>query len=82
MPLGQICCTKRDNFLPEGDYPLGFDPSQIGTNGQVDEDKIVQDYNQVTAFAEWRQLAVILDRICFVSFLLIVIIAVIAVQFN
>lgn len=76
-----MCCTKKDDFLPEGDLPLGFDPSQIGTNGQVDKDKIVRDYNQVTAFAEWHQLVVVLDRICFVFFLLIVIIAVIAVQF-
>lgn len=83
--LGKVLCVSRQDYMPTSTTPgtnmrslevIGDNPGE----SFADEDKaeIFRNFAQSSQMAEWRQLAVVIDRLCLLIYLVLVIFSTIA----
>ncbi|ELU01557.1 hypothetical protein CAPTEDRAFT_224098 [Capitella teleta] len=81
--FGRLCCVKRDDYMmvvaSDGFKADTGDQSQSFENID-DQQRMVSQASRLRSSAEWRQLACVLDRLFFLLFLAVVIIAAVSVQ--
>ena len=68
---------NRDDYLPDEETDMRK-MSDSGNPEDVDKERILKSYSRLTVIAQWRQLAVVLDRLLFIVFFLLVVIVAIA----
>jgi hypothetical protein len=74
--LGRLLCIRRDDYIPveEAERPMVVRSDGNGVDtGPSEQDKMMRSYTRLTATAEWRQLAVVLDKLFFFIFTVMVI---------
>ena len=73
--LGRILCVSRDPFMPPADeLKESGDVGEMAAVGSDDRRQILSAPERLIHTAEWRQLAVLVDRVCLVLFMVVVIV--------
>jgi hypothetical protein len=80
--FGRLLCVKRETYMPlenmETPSMRKLEVMSDGDNNSIDDDRarIMQTSARAACISEWRQLAVILDRLLFLIFLVIAILVI------